>query len=390
MNKRILIIYARSTWEVYNRQSAMGSYIHCLGDVLRKNGYEISINGQALDAGKTEMPETARSSGFGSILRKLVPGLLKEIVKHRRLFRNHQHIVDSVTTRFDHILEFYTYGSDVGYKLSRANKTDLFIVYDNPVLEEYEFFYGKVWFFRKRIENNESLSLLNATGIVAYSNAVRLYLDKKYKRTMPVFIHQNVDYSRFDFFDVRYPGTNPFNIGFIGSFLKWHRVDLLVDVFIRLSKEFPGVKLYLIGNGVEFKAIKELVENSGISSQIRMPGFLDGESLRDFKKELDIGVMPGSNWYGAPNKIFEYGAAGIAVVAPDTPTIRDLFSENEILLFKQDNAEDLYDKLSSYIRSSEKVEKYARVLQNKIREKYSEEKTFLFYADLLQMTHKKK
>ena len=44
MKKKILIVYGKSTAEIFNRQSALGSYIHCLAGILVKNGYDVRIN----------------------------------------------------------------------------------------------------------------------------------------------------------------------------------------------------------------------------------------------------------------------------------------------------------------------------------------------------------
>jgi glycosyltransferase involved in cell wall biosynthesis len=251
------------------------------------------------------------------------------------------------------------------------------------VLEEHAFFHGKQWFYRTEMKKRELKSLTLATSLVVYSNAVKKYVENKCNRQLPVFIHQNVDYTRFDFVNERENSVDV-KIGFIGSFLKWHRVDLLIKAFIRLKEEGHQVKLFLIGNGMEYGSIKKMVLNSDFANDIFMPGFLDGQELLNLKQKLDIGVMPGSNWYGAPNKIFEYGAAKIAVVAPDTPTICDLFEhDKELLFFKQDDAESLLNQLRCYVTQVDLRKEHAKALQNKIRNNYSENVTFTFYNQLL-------
>jgi len=42
-------------------------------------------------------------------------------------------------------------------------------------------------------------------------------LNKKHEKELPVFIHQNVDYTRFEFINEKAEGEI-INIGFIGSF----------------------------------------------------------------------------------------------------------------------------------------------------------------------------
>ena len=386
MSKRIIIIYAKSTAEIFNRQSALGSYIHCLATILLKNGFEVSINNLSFYIG-LEQKEAApiNNSGSSPFFKKLIPRFIKESVKDIQLFKWLNSLYQDIDNgnKFDCILEFYTYGSDIGYRLSKKYNKPLFLIYDNPVLEEHQFFHGNQNLVSGKIEKREKDSILSASGIVAYSNAVKEYLNKKYEKQLPVFIHQNVDYTRFEFINEK-PEEETINIGFVGSFLKWHRVDLLINAFIRLKRNGRNCRLYLLGNGMEFSTIKQQVESCEYAANIFMPGFMDGESLLKFKQLINIGVMPGSNWYGAPNKIFEYGAAKMAVVAPDTPTIKDIFkNEEELLLFKQDDENSLYDQLLSYLNDGELRHKHAVSLQNKIRNNYSENITFTFYNQLL-------
>ncbi len=386
MSKKLTIIYAKSTAEVFNRQSALGSYIHCLATILVKNGYAVSINEISFYVGLELKSSTAanRTSSF-SFLKNLIPRCIKETVKDLQLFKSLDVLYFNIDKgkEIDCILEFYTYGSNIGYNLSKKYNKPLFLIHDNPVLEEHAFFHGKQLFFKNKVKKREKDSILSASVIIAYSNAVKDYLNKKYSKQLPVFIHQNVDYTRFDFIHEK-PVEEIVNIGFIGSFLKWHRVDLLINAFVRLKKEGKNCKLYLIGNGLEYETIKNQVDSCAYSSDIYMPGFMDGELLLSYKQKITIGVMPGSNWYGAPNKIFEYGAAKIAVVAPDTPTIIDLFENNEeVLLFKQDDENSLFEKLSIYADNADLRHRHAIALQNKIRNNYSENITFTFYNNLI-------
>jgi len=385
LKKKIIIVYAKSTREIFNRQSALGSYIHCLATILVKNGYSVSINEVSFNSNLEQTSGSSSNSSSSSSFKQLLPGFVKEAIKDVRLFKwlDDLYLDLDKGIEIDYILEFYTYGSDLGFRLSEKYNKPLFLIYDNPVLEEHQFFHGKQFLFRNKIEKREKRSILHAKKIVVYSNAVKAYLNKKLSKELPIFIHQNVDYTRFDFIETK-PKNETLNIGFIGSFLKWHRVDLLVDAFVRLRKDGKNCKLYLLGNGMEFDKIKKKMEACGFAQDIFMPGFMDGESLLKFKREIDIGIMPGSNWYGAPNKIFEYGAAKMAVVAPDTPTIKDLFIENEeLLLFRQDNEDDLYLQLSKYLNDEALRAKHAAALQNKIRNNYSENITFTFYNRLL-------
>lgn len=386
---KLLLVYSKSTQELFNRQSALGSYMKCLCELLENGGIEVWINGVSFKELKRQnvIFKSIAVAKNGS-WKKFIPAFIKEFLKDVRVFKSMDKLFDSIpkTSTYDCILEFYNYGSDVGYRIAKQQRIPLLVVFDAPVLEEYMFFHGKKYFNKSKIVDRQLRTLKAAKKIVVYSNPVKEYLNKLTGLNLNTVIHQNVDFTRFEFLKKKQSGEY-IKIGFIGSFLKWHRVDMLIHAFNKLRDHNYPVQLFLIGNGMEFHAVKQLAEHSKYREDIKMTGFLDGKELNDIKEELHIGVMPGSNWYGAPNKIFEYGAAGMAVIAPRTPTIADLFgNEKEVLLFEQDNEEALYQCLKRVCDDKALREHLADTLQRFIRNTYSEEKTADFYNKLIRET----
>ena len=386
MKKKVLLVYAKNTSELLNRKSALGSYMHCLCSILEKNGFELSVNGipfSRLNELNSDTSYNGAPASRVSAIKKLIPGFIKSFLKITMLFRRLDKLFSELNggLKYDVILEFYTFGSNIGHKLSKRSGTPLVVVYDAPVLEEYEFFHDTVPFYRSTILKRQNATLGHAVGIVSYSNAVKAYLAKIIGDVSKVRIHQNVDFTRFEFIESKKIQV-PINIGFIGSFLKWHNVELLIMAFVKLREQNIDAKLYLVGDGMERANIEEQVRASSFEKDIIMTGFLDGEQLYNYKKIFHIGVMPGSNWYGAPNKIFEYGAARMAVIAPATPTIADLFPV-EVKLFQEHNVDELTRHLTELCIDHNAMEHYMKVLQEKIRNTYSETNTLQFYNSLL-------
>lgn len=387
--KIIQFIYAKGNNEIKNRQSALGSYLNCLCDILEQNNFEIYFNDLKFSEIVAQPSvSNALSNPVGKGKWHYVPAFIKNFIKDLQKFRQVKNLkskIEAANIQPDLIIEVYNYGSDLGLYFSENKNVPFILIYDAPVLEEYEFFYGKKFFFRRKIQKREKNTLSQAKNVIIYSNAVKQYLLRNYPilSATTFSIHQNVDFTRFDFIEPR-TSANEINLCFIGSFLKWHRVDLLLDVFEDLYKSNDQLKLFLVGSGVELKEVQERIKGMQSKKAITLTGFLDGEQLKNIKLKSHIGIMPGSNWYGAPNKIFEYGAAGMAVVAPDTPTIKDLFTDKiELLLFKWDDKEDLKNKLASMIEDKSLYISLAGNLQKYIREKYSEERTLEFYTKII-------
>lgn len=111
-------------------------------------------------------------------------------------------------------------------------------------------------------------------------------------------------------------------VGFLGSFQPWHRVQLLLEALGRSSSS--RLHLLLIGDGPERGRVQARAEELGLHDRITWPGPLFGPDLAAALVACDIGALPASNDYGQPMKLLDYAAAGLAIVAPDLPPVRDM------------------------------------------------------------------
>jgi glycosyltransferase involved in cell wall biosynthesis len=135
-------------------------------------------------------------------------------------------------------------------------------------------------------------------------------------------------------------------LGFVGSFQPWHRVDLLLDSIILLDPCIP-FHLLLVGDGAGRAPALDKAADLGIAERITAPGALPHSEATAALAACDIGVLPGTNHYGQPMKLTEYGAAGLPAVAPDLPPVREIFRDGETgLLFSPGNAHSLSDALA--------------------------------------------
>ncbi len=107
-------------------------------------------------------------------------------------------------------------------------------------------------------------------------------------------------------------------IGFVGSLKAWHGTHTLVQAFADLSREFPGARLLIVGDGPEKSSLQQLVHSLGLSDRVIFTGKIPHNQIPEFIAAMDIAVapyLPQENFYFSPIKIFEYMAAGKAVVA---------------------------------------------------------------------------
>jgi glycosyltransferase involved in cell wall biosynthesis len=82
---------------------------------------------------------------------------------------------------------------------------------------------------------------------------------------------------------------------------------------------------------------------------------------------FDIALQPSVVRYASPLKIFEYMAMGLAIVAPDTPNIREILVDGETaVLVQQDNIDATRRKLVQLIGSEELRRRYGKAARQRI------------------------
>lgn len=118
-------------------------------------------------------------------------------------------------------------------------------------------------------------------------------------------------------------------IGYVGGFAPWHGLDILIEASTLLKMSNVSIGLLLIGDGPEMEKIRGLKEKYSDRLMIALPGRKSHNELTDFLNLADVLVMPNSNDYGSPMKIFEYMSFGKPVLAPDYPPLRDVVNDGE-------------------------------------------------------------
>lgn len=79
----------------------------------------------------------------------------------------------------------------------------------------------------------------------------------------------------------------------VGRLMARKRLDLLVGVTTLLKREYPNIKVVLVGDGPEEEKLKEMVRASFLENHFRFPGAISGEEdLAPWFLSSDIVVAP--------------------------------------------------------------------------------------------------
>ncbi|MFW6080221.1 MAG: glycosyltransferase, partial [Gemmatimonadota bacterium] len=114
-----------------------------------------------------------------------------------------------------------------------------------------------------------------------------------------------------------------FVVGYVGSFKPWHQVDLLVEAIARLAPRLP-VHLLLVGDGPTRRRVRRFARKCGLRKRLTVTGAVEPAAVPALLAACDAGVLPATNDYGHPMALLEYAAAGLPIIAPDQPNVRDV------------------------------------------------------------------
>jgi glycosyltransferase involved in cell wall biosynthesis len=121
-----------------------------------------------------------------------------------------------------------------------------------------------------------------------------------------------------------------FLLGFTGWLVEWHRLDFLIDALA--APQFSSVILVLIGDGPLRPALESQAHTLGV--RLHFTGPLPHSSIPAALRSMDACVVPHSNSYRSPIKLFEFMAQQRPVIAPRTEPIESVVTDGrDALLF---------------------------------------------------------
>jgi glycosyltransferase involved in cell wall biosynthesis len=133
------------------------------------------------------------------------------------------------------------------------------------------------------------------------------------------------------------------------------------DLFLALAKEIPQAHFVWVGGRLEdVQTWKGRARTENISN-VTFTGFIPNQDLPLYQSAADILLMPYSRSVmgssgsadsarvASPMKMFEYMAAGRAIVTADLPVIREVLNEKNAVFCEPDDVEDWKSKIGKLL-----------------------------------------
>lgn len=174
-------------------------------------------------------------------------------------------------------------------------------------------------------------------------------------------------------------------VGYIGSFIIWHAPDRLFRAFAELIAQ--GVDAYLLLVGRKLPETTAMIDALGpaVAARVRHAGFVPHPQIPQHLALMDIAVLPKTQAYCSPLKLFEYMAMAKACLVPGTRTIASILDhDKEGLLFDPESEADFTNDLLRLARDGQLRQRLGLAARQRVEAEY----TWIHNAErVMQLLH---
>ncbi len=220
----------------------------------------------------------------------------------------------------------------------------------------------------KIAQNIENKIFKKADAIIVVSNFLkRKIIERTGVSPNKIFVMPNA--ADLDKFNLNVDGSkirkdlrleNQIVIGFVGSFVNWSNLENFVQIFSEISKEKDNVHLMMVGDGPLMQLMIKIVEKNNLKEKVTFTGSVNHNDVPRYISAMDICVIPKSNEYRSPVKLFEYMAMCKPVIAPRLEPIECVIThEQNGILFDQDDYNSFKNSIIYAIENRDKCAKIA-------------------------------
>lgn len=207
---------------------------------------------------------------------------------------------------------------------------------DAPVGYEYRKYSDHYFLIPGFAEWLESRMLSGADGLFVVSNPLKKHFVGRGVPEHKIRVVPNgVDISRFrpeagdPEIRERF-GAKSVILGFVGSFARFHGIDQLREAIDFLAPIRPNTCFLMVGGGKLSDKVREHCLQRGLSSRVHFTGHVPAEEVPGLMAAADVLIAPYEAqdfFYFSPIKVFEYMAAGRAIVAARIGQIQEIIRD---------------------------------------------------------------
>lgn len=299
---------------------------------FRKAGHEVLIVGPSFYA----KARFGGQSRLVAVMRQLLPAWLGELIEFAYNFPAYWHLHRaSRKFRPDLIYERYNLFYLAGAWYAQRHRLLFYMEVNSPLAAERARFGGLR--ARRFAQWVEHFAWRAADRVLAVTSTLRETIIAVGVSPERVHVVPNgIDLECYANLPTNSSVANQIVLGFVGFVRSWHGLD---SVIAAMGNADHRIHLLVVGDGPARAALERKAADLGLVNRVRFTGLAPVTDIPSLVAGFDIALQPKAVAYASPLKIFDYMAAGRAIVAPDQPNIREiLVNEDTALLFDPEDA----------------------------------------------------
>ncbi len=375
-----ILFYSPHPTLYFEAPTGYGSHMRGMVKGFREEGHIVEV----LVLGNKPIPEVSKtnSKSIKDFLKKITPKILWRTIKEIQLLRFDKFAAQKLKHAIilhqpDLVYERSAWMSNGSSKIIKSFRINHVVEINAPFEDEVKKFenaHSLLSFLGKRKLKN---LLKSASLCLPITSSLKNHLIQSYEISTDncLVVPNAIDLEEIQFSDLRIKDIreslsikNEPIIGFVGSIFPYHGVDRLIKAIGKL-KNSNAIAL-IVGDGYLIPELKSLAFNLGIDSRIHFTGSIPKKEIYDYIGAMDIVVLPNTEWYCSPVKLFEYGSMGKIIIAVNKPGVTDIMSDSDGELFENTDS-SFQISLKKVLTNIDASKNHALTFQNKIIENHS-------------------
>ncbi len=175
---------------------------------------------------------------------------------------------------------------------------------------------------------------------------------------------------------------NEIAIGIIAVIRQFKRHDLFIEASSELLKKYDNLKFFIAGDGPRKMEMEQLVKNKKLQNNIIFLGHIDEPAK--LLSALDIFALTSDSKEGVPQSVIQALLMNKKVMATDAGSTKDLYKDNNFLLIKTDDVNEIEKNLEIFINDkSNKYSNSRNYIVNNFSKKIMTDKIIEIYDKLI-------
>jgi glycosyltransferase involved in cell wall biosynthesis len=222
-----------------------------------------------------------------------------------------------------------------------------------------------------------------ADAVTAVSGSLRDHAVMRfpYLRDRIQVIHNGVNCAAFDGSGPARPAEGRYVL-YVGRLHPVKQVDLLLRAWALIHTRAPEVRLRIVGEGPEERALRTLAEELHLGSSAVFEGFRPDEELPTLYRGADAVILP-SRREGLPLALLEAGATGTLAIGTNVPGIADVIDHGRTGFLADETPESLGAAILQVLELPDAARRVmVRASRDHVRRHFSEDGMMAAYANL--------